>query len=208
MADKYPKATFLYRDTEEYNEEDIALAESSPNTKGAPHWKHEFLQKESIKYGLQDLKDDDIVFIGDVDEVWDPRHSRLLHAGEPVKLNLLVYTYYLNNRSSEQFNGTLCGSWKYIKGECLNHLRSNAWKAALPMGWHFTSMGGPEALKKKLTDSYTQESYATPEVLANLEYNIEHGRDFLGRNFSYTLDESDWPEFLKQNRDKYSHLCR
>ena len=48
------------------------LAENSPNTKGAEHWKREFMQKESIKDCLTHLKDDDIVFIGDTDEIVEP----------------------------------------------------------------------------------------------------------------------------------------
>lgn len=47
------------------------LAETSPNTKGADHWKREFMQKESIKDRLTHLQDDDIVFIGDIDEIYD-----------------------------------------------------------------------------------------------------------------------------------------
>ena|SRR3990167_4848980 len=47
------------------------LAENSPNTKGAEHWKREFMQKESIKDALavHHLKDSDIVFISDCDEL-------------------------------------------------------------------------------------------------------------------------------------------
>lgn len=204
-TDRYPEVTyrsFSEKDWEKYRD----LAESSPNTQGAEHWKLEFMQKECIKDALGHLKDEDIVFIGDVDEVWDPMHSMLLYEGEPKKLNLLVYTYYLNNHSSEQFSGTLVGTWKLIKRHCLNHLRTEAWKPALVMGWHFTSMGGPEALKKKLTDSYTQESYATPEILENVAYNIENKRDFLGRSFTYTIDESQWPQHLKEHKEKYVHL--
>src|SRR3990167_10889417 len=48
------------------------LAENSPNTKGAEHWKTEFMQKESIKDCLTHLKDNDICFIGDVDEIVEP----------------------------------------------------------------------------------------------------------------------------------------
>lgn len=197
-----------FMQTEADYEKYRALAESSPNTKGAEHWKREFMQKESIKDCLTHLDDSDIVFIGDVDEIWDPRQSGLLHEGEPKKLNLLVYTYYLNNRSTEQFSGTLCGSYKYIKNECLNHLRSNSWKTALIMGWHFTSMGGYKEVERKLTDSYTQETYAHPHIMDNLEYNITHDRDFLGRDFVYTLDESNWPQYLKDNREKYKHLIK
>src|SRR3990167_10886620 len=78
------------------------LAESSPNTKGAEHWKLEFMQKESIKDALaiHHLKDDDIVFIGDCDEIWD---KKALEIDLCQKLKLRVFTYFLNNFSSEEF---------------------------------------------------------------------------------------------------------
>ena len=203
------KYYFVTKDTWSKHEE---LAKSSPNTqygKGAEHWMREFCQKESIKDCLTDLQDDDVVFIGDCDEVWNP----LLAQYEPKKshkLGLLVYSYYLNNRSSEQFYGTLWTKYKFIKDKCLNHVRS------LPIyyeyvpngGWHFTSMGGHEKVSKKLTDSYTGESYATKEVLDNLEENIKNNRDFLRRDFTYKVDESGWPKYLKDNREKYKHLLK
>lgn len=204
---QYEKVTHHIH-TEELYEKYRDLAESSPNTVGAAHWKREFMQKESIKDALTHLDDDDLVFVGDVDEIWNPG-LLIWPRAYPEKLRLCVYTYYLNNRSSEQFWGTLVSQYRYIREGCLNHLRTKEHSRSFDEpGWHFTSMGGPEALKKKLTDSYTQESYATPEVLESIAYNIDINRDFLGREFEYRLDESEWPEFLKINRAKYGHLCK
>src|ERR1035437_2668103 len=67
----YPKVKYFLINEEAYIKYKD-LAESSPNTKGAEHWKREFMQKECIKDCLLDLKDDDIVFIGDCDEIWNP----------------------------------------------------------------------------------------------------------------------------------------
>lgn len=187
------------------------LAESSPNTKGAEHWKQEFMQKESIKDCIvrkhQPFNDDDIVFIGDCDEIWDPEILKG-YTGTPCKLSLRVYTYYLNNRSSEKFYGTFLSPYGYIKDKCLNHLRTNAYRCEPYFydGWHFTSMA--HQLHQKLEDSYTEDSYATPEVMANLYRNIESNKDFLGRDFTYKVDESDWPPWLKENREKFAHLLK
>lgn len=192
------------------------LALSSPNTeygKGASHWIREFCQKESIKEALSGIQDEDIVFIGDCDEVWDPKClkslNELCNLGIPVKLKLRVYSYYLNNQSNEQFWGTIITKYKDVRDECLNHARSiNCFKSSDYFGWHFTSMGGHENVKKKLTDSYTNETYATSQVLNNLEQNINEVRDFLGRDFVYSTEESSWPSYLKENKDKYKHLLK
>lgn len=183
------------------------LAESSPNTKGAEHWKTEFMMKESIKDCLTGINDDDIIMIGDCDEIWNP--TMVLPYGGSEKLLLRVYTYYLNNLSSEKFYGTLCTTGEAIKQYCLNHLRNSLTRwDAIEKGWHFTSMGGSDRVKEKLTDSYTKDSYATKEVLDNLEDNIKNGRDFLGRDFHYATDESEWPQYLKDNKEKYKHLLK
>ncbi len=198
----YPDVSY-YDIDENWTEEEKMLAWNSPNTAGAPHWTREFLQKESIKKALIHLNDNDLVFIGDVDEIWSP--SALKHKNLPLKLKLGVYTYYLNNRSSEEFWGTLMATYGQIRESCLNHLRTRAPKSKHLNGWHFTSMA--KELPRKLTDSYTQESYATPEVLNNLAYNIENNKDFLGRDFTYTTDESGWPKFLRENKQNYRGLC-
>jgi hypothetical protein len=197
----YDKVTYHFCEKWQWDRY-LALAHASPNTQGADHWKTEFAQKESLKDFLMHLDGDDIVFVGDVDEVWKPYPVE-----SPIKLRLLVYTYHLNLRSSETFHGTLAGYWKDIKNECLNHLRTNTTRTYEPYGWHFTSMGGANELKDKLTDSYTNESYATDEVLAGID--IRYGNaDFLGRDFAYAVDESDWPQWLKDNRQNYKHLLK
>ena len=196
------------------------LAKSSPNTeygKGASHWIREFAQKESLKDVLssmrikngdkvEGIKDDDIVFIGDCDEIWNPSIDYV--AKNPYKILLRVYSYWLNNRSDEHFWGTLVGKWGQIKDKCLNELRSQQSEEGWYGGWHFTSIGGYEKVKKKLTDSYTQESYASQYILDNLDTNIANNHDFLGRSFTYIKDETDWPQYLKDNKDKYKHLLR
>lgn len=194
---------------EEYTSAEIALAEYSPNTQGASHWKHEFLQKESIKKALTHLKDDDIVYIGDVDEVWNPEKIHPLdELPIPGKLKLMVYSYYLNNRSNEDFWGTLQTRYKWIKHPCLNHQRTTPVRSIYDYGWHFTSIGGYPEVRRKLLDSYTEETYANAQVMNNLEENIEEGRDFLGRNFTYKIDESDLPKYIKDNKQRYAHLFK
>lgn len=183
-----------------------AMAKSSPNTIGAAHWKQEFYIKESIHKALHssDVQDDDLVYIGDVDEIWSPHYP-----GHPAKLKLLVYAYYLNNLSNEEFWGTLVAKYRDIKGECLNHLRSNiTLRTPDYHGWHFTSMGGVKEVSRKLNDSYTPESYNTFHVQQMLPERVQNGTDYLGRSFVFETETRKWPQFLKENRLNYNHLCK
>src|SRR3990167_5268166 len=209
FTQNWPKVKSYYITQDIWSKyEDLAM--SSPNTefgKGAEHWVREFCQKESIKDCLTDLDENYVVFLVDCDEVWNPEQFKNLTL-YPCKVKLRVYSYYLDNLSNEGFWGTIVAQYKDIKNECLNHLRTNLTRTAYELGWHFTSMGGYENVKKKLTDSYTEDSYASLEVLNNLEQNINDIHDFLGRNFSYMEDDSEWPSFIKYNKDKYKHLLR
>lgn len=203
MFEKYWSKLEYFIIDEDYSKEELYIAQTSPNTQGAAHWTNEFLQKESIKKALTSLQDNDRVYIGDVDEIWTPYDGE-----DPAKLKLLVYAYYLNNRSNELFWGTLSAKYKDIKGECLNHLRSNTnIRTSNYYGWHFTSMGGLKEVKRKLDSSYTEESYNTLQVQELLPERVKKGVDYLGRPFSFQLDESEWPLYLKENKKKYQKLC-
>lgn len=183
----------------------MVMAHGSANTRGAEHWKKEFCQKECIKDALVGLNDNDICFIGDCDEIWN---KSAIEIDYMQKLRLRVYTYYLNNRSNEEFWGGIMCRYYIIKEECLNHLRTTTSKTDKYYGWHFTSMGGYEEVKRKLSDSYTRESYWNNEVESNLKDNIEKSKDFLGRGFTYKIDESELPQYLIDNKDKYKHLWK
>lgn len=200
----WPKIDYYVID-ENYSYDEIELAEKSPNTVGARHWKNEFLQKESIHKALirSGVQDEDTVYIGDADEIWEPYEPT-----HPAKLKMMVYAYYLNNRSNEEFWGTLVSKYKDIKGKCLNHLRTEKNLRTLNYyGWHFTSMGGLQAVRRKLNDSYTPESYNTYEVQEHLLKRLAEGKDYLGRDFKFWYDEDDWPQFLVKYRYNYSRLC-
>lgn len=186
------------------------MAIESPHTHGAPHWKREFYIKESIHKALKTLhvQDDDILFIGDVDEIIDPQTHFSSHT--PVKARLRVYAYYLNNESSEQFWGTLICQYKDIKDACLNHVRSDKtlYSAGEPIGWHLTSQGGLKEVQRKLNDSYTHESYNTQEVQTLLPDRHKQGIDYLGRDFTFKINEEHWPQYLKDNKETFQHLCK
>lgn len=193
---------------DQFTEEEWAQAKESPNTQGAEHWKWEFLQKESLKKALKQAKvqDDDLCFIGDVDEIWDADPSGD-EIETPAKLKLKVYANYLNTRSSEEFWGTYVARYKDFKDKCLNHERSRTdIRTRGYHGWHFTNCMSVDEIRRKLDNSYTSESYNTDEVQQNLAQRIENKQDYLGRNFTFHEDQQEWPDYLKKNKSIYKHL--
>lgn len=171
-----------------------------------PAFAMEYNQREMIKECLTHLDDEDVVIMGDVDEVWS---RDLLERADCRKARLRPYAYYLNNRSSEDFIlGPVKCRYKFIKALSLNGLRSNPHALTDEyLGWHFTNMGGREKLINKI-ESYGHQEFNTPEIKDQLSARIEKNEDYIGRRFTFTIDESEWPQYLKDNKDKYIHLCK
>lgn len=200
--DTWPKVS-LFTDEGNYTDEEVQKALESPYTGGIERWVLEYLQKEQLARALEGYDDEDIIYIGDVDEIWEYREPNGIE-----KLKLRVYAYWLNFRSTEQFWGTIRCQYKDIKGQCLNDIRNNlTYRTEDYQGWHFTNQGGMEALKKKITDQYNQEVFNSTLIHELMPQNFGI-RDFIGRDFTFTEDENEWPEYLKINREQYKHLLK
>lgn len=188
------------------------LADTSPGVPKDMHWwRREFIQKESMRYALTHLKDDDRVFIGDCDEIWNPD---LIYPDGRWELQQTVYAYYLNNRSTEYWTGTSLMSYADIKKDTLDNLRAydtmRAYMAAPKLasaGWHFTNIGGSEFIKRKI-QSYAHQEFNNPEMLNLIDERIARNEDYLGRNFAITVDEEGLPTYLLENREIYAHLMK
>lgn len=172
-----------------------------------------FWQKECIRKGLDKAKDEDVVIYGDVDEVLNPEILKMSF-DKVFNLEQLNYCYYLNNRSSERWIGTVVGKWGDIKQKTLKHWRATHTNVLPNGGWHFTSMGGIDQVRHKL-ESYDHQEFNTPETQALLEERMANNQDYLGRGhdwlgtpFTYTVDESGLPNYLLENMERYKHLWR
>lgn len=182
-------------------------------------------QKEYLKKGLKETKDEDIVFFGDVDEIWSsslleyPPTSFVWFEEKNWKefvfnLNQLNYCYSLNQRSSERWVGTIMGKWRFVKENTFTFWRANHEYEMQNGGWHFTNMGGLEQVQRKL-ESYDHQEYNNDEIKQSLKARIENGQDYVGRNrdwqgksFEMWIDESELPCYILENREKYKHLFR
>lgn len=168
-----------------------------------------FYQKEMLRKILEgiDMNDEDIIYYGDVDEIWKPKHDGL--DDKVHKLRQLAYSYYLNNRSPEDWRGTIVTKWKNLKGRCLNDMRANPVEEDIleDGGWHFTNLGGLEAVIKKI-ESYDHQEVNIPWVKNGMKERMQLNEDFLGRGFKFWVDESQLPTYLLENKEAYPHLWK
>ncbi len=160
-----------------------------------------FYQKEYLQAALADAKDDDQIYYGDCDEIWTPQQAQ----EEPIKFKQLSYAMYLDRRSSEYWAGTTLSTFAKVKQYGLSQIRQKAPHVIENGGWHFTNMGGLEEIRRKL-EFYDHQEVNTPINQELMEERHRHGMDFLGRDYKNFTDESQWPQFLKDNKEKYKHL--
>lgn len=161
-----------------------------------------FYQKEHLQLAFKDAKDDDTIYFGDCDEIWTPYPVEEM----PRRLRQLNYTIHLNRRSSEDWYGTTVATYAKVKEYGLNQIRLKAEPTTTIHGHHFTNMGGYEAVKKKL-ETYDHQEFNNPEYMDKLKERVESGQDFIGRPIKTWIDESQWPDYIKENRGLYQHLC-
>ncbi len=168
-------------------------------------FQQEYNQREMIQNCLMHLHDDDTVFMGDCDEIW---MKEALELPPLTRVRLIPYTYWLNNRSGEPFGlGPVVAPYGLLKTRRLNDLRSQMPLSEEYLGWHFTNMGGEENLKYKI-QSYSDQQFNIPVVHTNIPLAFKHNVDYLGRPFSLWVDESELPEEIINNREKYKHLLK
>lgn len=180
--------------------------------KGETQWLREFYQHESTRRGMlmANLDDEDICFVSDLDEIWNPEIDYKITDYDVFKLKQSVRIGYLNVESSEEWFGTYYTKYKNIKNSSANHLdtlsKTNH-KFIDNGGWHFTYQGGVDKIKTKL-ENYGHQEYNNDDVKNLIETRLSMGQDVLGRPFPCSIDENNLPSYLKENKEKYKHLFK
>lgn len=172
-------------------------------------------QKDFIREYLHTVaKDDDIIYFGDVDEIWKPQH---ITDDKVYNLEQSCYSYYLNNRSSERWVGTVVGRWETFKTNSVSHWRANHDHEVSDAGWHFTNLmiKGIDSLFSKLENYDHCLEVNTPWVRDGLQARIDANVDFLGREttwegqpFKMWTDDSQLPTYILENKDKFEYIWR
>lgn len=163
-------------------------------------------QKDYLRRLLYpDCKPDDIIYFGDVDEIWKPQTQE-------GKLRQLNYCYYLNNRSSEEWYGTNMFLYKNIRN--LNDIRADHSVYLDDGGWHFSNQGGADQILKKL-EAYDHQEFNREGIKSTIKEKIENGEDYVGRKydwqgkpFTFRIEEVDIPQYILDNREKWKHLLK
>lgn len=197
-------------------------------------WAIENIQRNYISEVVkQHAKPGDTILISDLDEIPRPELvTKYAGATEVVSFNVDYYCYYLNSQNYYQRNwlGTTLVSYEnffsvandlkvnyndymveeYNQGTTPTKLRCAVElkrKIVKNGGWHFSSLGGAEAVIKKLRSFAHQEFNSQELTVEQIEELISSGKGpFIKQiHFAKPIDSS-FPQPVIDNPEKYSQL--
>lgn len=198
-------------------------------------WVNENRQRNALMRGLAAARGDDTVMLSDLDEIPRPDSvakagARLSKGVACVRFALRSCNFYLNYEnftSPEWLMGTVAAKYgtltggrllskvkfdRYTQktenpGNTLHKLRFAEADAVLKdAGWHFSFLGGIDAIQKKLAAFSHSEFGSVPREM--LEERLKKGKDLFGRNgrfFGVPVDSS-FPGFIAENRSRFREL--
>ena len=184
----------------------------------------EIHQREHIKTVLKDngVKDEDRVLISDLDEI--PDKDYLLQATQDTQNYVFLqdaFYYYVNNRyiaaGNSKWYGTISVKWEHLKTikpssptDLTFIISKKQDYIPIEAGWHFSYLGGAEAIKNKVLSFSAADEYGSSSSLNSLESRFQNNQDLFGRpeiQFRpISLGDIKYPDYLLNNQEKFHHL--
>tara|TARA_R110001599_G_scaffold42486_3_gene127871 strand:+ start:7781 stop:8647 length:867 start_codon:yes stop_codon:yes gene_type:complete len=172
----------------------------------------DFFQKECVRRGWVNCNDNDIIISSDLDEIPNPDELKeartLVESGKFYTFNQRTYYYYLNMLKELNWKGSRMGLYGDLKNYSLNELRAQENIDIKNGGWHFSFMGGPEMVKKKI-QSYSHQEMNNPHIINSIDNNVNKGIDpFFRGNLTKCEIDYTYPKYLIDNLEKYKHMIK
>lgn len=185
----------------------------------------EYQQRNALLYASELMKDEDVVLMGDLDEIPDPRaitgliQSDIILNGinNAVSFPMLFHYYYMNCQMEGYdriWNGTVACFADYFKEagpQHLRNIRNNFTRIPVIAGYHFSYLGGPDKVKTKI-ESFAHTEFNRPDITSddNIINAINNGQDIFKRNgLSYkVVPVSEYPEPIRSLMLEYPQFIK
>lgn len=173
------------------------IADLNPNP-GNP-FRNEDKQGNTILEGLVECRDDDIIIFGDADEIARP--ESICPVTEPIILEMPTYYYYVNTVTTHMDMKPKIMPYRVLQDKSPRSIRKNKKGPSIKnAGWHFSYLGGTEAIKEKLS------AFSHTPPTENIDTRVEKLVDLYDRNeiriSKVPLDDT-FPQYLLNNQEKY-----
>lgn len=185
-----------------------------------PSLKREISHRDAIILGLLGrAKSGDTILISDVDEIPSPPRVAEMRATPPATASyfrMCWFLYWVNNKADQPWFGTVATPFDYLKGRSVDLLRYSSHEAAavpgpvvVDAGWHFSYLGGADAIADKLRSMPYQGRRAELSMFLNrlfpkrLEKMLKRNQDILfkGREFEVVPFDESFPVGLRERPD-------
>lgn len=201
-----------------------------PLKKLSVDFQREVYQRDSVINPLLGLaSDDDVIIMSDLDEI--PHPNKLNYAFSNLNNESMIhfkqkwFMYYLNNYCEKDWFGSHICLMGYLKKHSVDLLQyhkedSNMQSGGLVIndgGWHFSFLGGEEAVREKL-DAYSYQGGRTARFLAlwdkifkgRIKRKIENNEDIFltNRVFKKVFIDNSFPDYIINNIDIYDDLIK
>lgn len=167
-------------------------------------WMCERYQRDAIMRGLTDCKDEDIIILGDADEITNPEAVKNYQVSQGLcRLKQRMFYYYLNCENKEGWDWHKIAPYKTVKELTPCGVRYPP-AGDTPLiengGWHFSFLSSPEGIADKLR-TYSHQEFNTPEITntARIQSLMERGQDLFDRPLKYEFVEIDesYPQYIR-----------
>ncbi len=189
--------------------------------------KREISHRDSAILGFFDMANkDDLILLSDLDEIPNPEAITMAikkKITKPHYFKMKWFIYWINNQVSEPWFGTVLFKFKNLEGNSLDNFRfasSNEIKVPGTIikngGWHFSYLGGIEAITYKLK-SHPFQGYKLLLALLldklkirRIQNTVMQNKDifFQNRTFSIIDIDDSYPSEMLKDKDfinKYSY---
>jgi len=183
-------------------------------------WRMENAQRNAIATGLIHAHNDDLILVGDVDEIPTREFMAYLRANgrtlkEPTSLRQQLHFYYLNCQAMDDhavWKGTVVAKrgrfpehGKHYPQDMRNGLQT--YPGFVNAGWHFSYLGNAETIRTKL-GSFAHTEYQTEEYMniAKINARINGYRDPFGNAKLKIMPLDAYPDYFIKLAKAYPHL--
>jgi hypothetical protein len=178
-----------------------------------PTWGREAFQRDAILRGLGGAFPDDVVLIGDVDEI--PRASAVQYFVDGGFEAAVTFqnTYYWR-LNFQNVKGAAHDPLTVLVRRRLLGTPQEARLARFGLpglggaGWHFSYLGDEDAIRRKI-DAFSHQEFNKPEFTERVRERLERGEDLFGRpGFEWKVVPVDetFPAWVGANRERFASL--
>lgn len=182
---------------------DKLLVLTLPDTPSPDPWKNEWRQRDYLETGLADAANDDIVLLGDCDEIPDP--ANVVRHLEPMTIlgheQRLSVGFFNRIEPDPRIGTRAVRAGDFRRFGPLSALRKFAPTSIVRGGWHFTSIGPAQTMARKLRSfSHTELDLPYFRDLHRLAVQLEseNGARWvpLDETFPPVLREARWQHYV------------